>query len=92
MPFESRDNTPSPTRGAELESATRPSNGKRPASIIRANRSRVLGLGLGLTLVLFFPLTTLLVLPVGVVGGTLVYLDLEREGRLVADGPESPRA
>ena len=60
-------------------------------AIIRANRARVLGLGAGLTLSLLFPPTTLLVLPVGVVGGTLVYLDLERGGRL-AGKSERPAA
>ncbi len=55
--------------------------------IIRANRARVLGFGLGLAVILFFPLTTLLVVPVGVVGGTLVCLDLERDGRLSGEGP-----
>ncbi len=38
---------------------------------------------------MLFPLTALLVLPVGVVGGTLVYLDLEREGRLAQKGERS---
>ncbi len=53
-------------------------------AIIRANRPRVLGLGAGMTLCLFVPFTTLLVLPVSAVSGTLLYLDLAREGKLGA--------
>ena len=55
-------------------------------AILRASRARTLGLGTGLTLSMLFPLTTLLVLPLGVVGATLVYLDLERKGRLARGG------
>ena len=42
VPVASRVSTPSPTRGAALESATRPSNGNEPASIILANFSNVI--------------------------------------------------
>ena len=37
----SRTMAPSPTRGATLESATRPANGKLPRTIISAKRSNI---------------------------------------------------
>ena len=52
--------------------------------VFKANRVRMIGLGLGTAL---FDMTVVLAvgsLPASVVGATMVYLDLEREGRLIA--------
>lgn len=52
-------------------------------AIFKSNRARILGLGLGMTLFDITIILALFSLPASVVGGTLVYMDLEREGRLM---------
>lgn len=49
---------------------------------LKANKYKFLGLGAGVVLVLLIPLAQLITLPIAVVAGTLVVIDLERQGRL----------
>jgi len=50
--------------------------------VAKANRTRILGLGAGVVLLMLVPLAQLATLPVAVVAGTLVVIELEREDRL----------
>lgn len=51
--------------------------------VFRANRARLLGLGLGMALLDITIVLALFSLPISVVGGTITYLDLDRRGRLL---------
>ncbi len=57
-------------------------HGFRRWRLFGAHRARLLGLGVGVMLVLLVPLAQLLTLPLAVIAGTLVVVDLEREGSL----------
>ncbi len=50
--------------------------------VAKANQTRILGLGAGVVLLLMVPLAQLVTLPVAVVAGTLVVIELERDNRL----------
>ena len=50
--------------------------------VAKANRTRILGLGSGVVLLMLVPLAQLVTLPVAVVAGTLVVIELEKEDRL----------
>ncbi|MCZ7599410.1 MAG: EI24 domain-containing protein [Gammaproteobacteria bacterium] len=56
--------------------------------VAKANRTRILSLGAGVVMLMLLPLAQLLTLPVAVVAGTLVVIELERDDRLRL--PERP--
>jgi len=57
--------------------------------LFKANRAQLIGLGLGSALFDMTVVLALASLPASVVGATMVYLDLEREGRLIAPTGDS---
>jgi len=62
--------------------ARRGVRGQQRWTIFTRNYWRILGLGMGVMLLLLVPLLQLVTVPVAVIGGTIVVVDLEREGRL----------
>jgi CysZ protein len=57
--------------------------------VLRRRFTRMLGLGTAVWLLLIVPILGLLAMPAGVVGGTLLVLDMEAEGLL--EPPRRPR-
>lgn len=56
----------------------------RKLRVVRAELPVMFGFGLGAAALLIVPLLNVLALPVAVVGGTLLFLELERDGRVAS--------
>lgn len=65
---------------------------RRRAALVRERFLPMLGFGAGVYLFLMIPLVNLLFMPAAVAGGTLLFLDLEREGASPEEAAPAPAA